>query len=262
MKLCRCAIIELMKKLIIANWKMNPQSVKEVEGLFKSVMNGVKTAKNTQVVVCPPFPYLYIAKKFKSQKVVLGAQDVFQESAGAHTGEVSAGMLANLGVKYVIIGHSDRRAQGDTNHIVSQKVMNALKEGMKPLLCVGEQSRDEHGVYLAFIQTQLHECLAGVSKAQIQNVIIAYEPIWSISTTPNSQEDTPADCLEMTIFIRKVLSDMCGASTAKDIYILYGGSVNEKNFSDFIIHGGADGLLVGRASLDVKKFNKIIGTDK
>jgi len=249
-----------MKKLIIANWKMNPKSLLEAESLWKKIIAVSKNSKNALVVVCPPFPFLPLGKKLKSKSVATGAQDVFRDPLGAHTGEVSASMLTSLGVRYVIIGHSDKRKEGDTNAIVNQKMITALKAKIEPILCIGESVRDDNGFYLGFIKNQIHECLAHIPKNQVKNIIIAYEPIWSISTNPNAIEDTPEDSMEMSIFIRKVLSDSLSPTVAKDIRIIYGGSINDKNAEGFLSRGGVSGVLVGGASLDPKKFNSIINS--
>jgi triosephosphate isomerase (TIM) len=246
-----------MKKLVVANWKMNPASLKEAESLWTSIAKSNKPTRDAEIVVCPSFPYLYVSKKLKFKNITLGAQDVSSDAEGAHTGEVSASMLASLGVKYVIVGHSDNRKAGDTNEVVNKKILQALKSKLKVILCIGESTRDDHGFYLSFLKTQIHECFAGVSRAQLANIVIAYEPIWSISTNPNAVEDTPADSLEISIFILKTLSDIFSTSSAKDVRILYGGSVNEINAQSFLEHGGVSGVLVGRASLDPKKFTKI-----
>ena len=245
-----------MKYLIVANWKMNPASYKEATNLWKAYAK-VDT-KNTEVVVCSPFPFLSIKKEMKSKKVMLGAQDVAGEASGPYTGEVSASMLKDMGVKYVIIGHSDTRAKGDTNQSVNKKILSALKLGLKPIVCIGERERDDHGFYLHFIKTEIQECFANVSRAQLANISIAYEPIWSISTTPGARAETPEDSLEMSLFILKTLSDIFSTSAAKDVRIIYGGSVDDVTIGDFLAHGGASGVLVGRASLDPKKFANMI----
>ncbi len=162
------------KKLIVGNWKMNPVSLKDAEILFKSVSLASKDARNAEIVVCPPFPFLSIVKSVKTKKVKLGAQDVSQEKEGAFTGQISASMLSSMGVSYVIIGHSERRAIGETDDIIGKKITQALKAKLVPIVCVGESIRDTHGDYLGFIKQQLSACLASVSKAQMKNIIIAY----------------------------------------------------------------------------------------
>jgi len=257
-----------MKKIIIGNWKMNPLSLQEGESLFINIAKSASLIKNTEIVICPPFLYLpsfvsILAGKGKPKfpnlhkKISLGAQNVFWGEGGAFTGEVSAEMLYNIGVRYVILGHSERRALGETNALVNKKIKASLSAGLRPILCVGESTRDENHNYFNLVKTQLEECLNGVKKTLIPKVIIAYEPIWAISTTENRKDATPADSLEMVIFIRKILSDKFG-SDAGGMRIVYGGSVNEKNAPEFFKNGGIDGLLPGRASLDIARFIKII----
>ncbi len=250
------AEVAKVKRIIVANWKMNPSSVKEAGKLFSDVVKAIPSLKNTEVVICPPFLYLEQLRKI-SRKIILGAQDVSSEECGAFTGDVSAEMLFNMGAKYVITGHSERRARGEGNSDVNKKIKSALSVGLVPILCVGESARDESHGYFNLVKTQLEECLNGIQKASISNIIIAYEPVWAISSTVNRQDAIPADCREMVIFIRKIISDKIGVQT-KMPKILYGGSVNDKDVEGFLKDGGVDGVLVGRASLDAEKFSNII----
>ena len=247
----------MIKKLIVANWKMNPRSQKEADTIFSSVYNFAKISKNADVVVCPPFPFLSIGKKIKSQKVSLGAQNVSYAIEGAYTGEVSPLMLVSFGVKYVIVGHSEVRSQGETNEIINKKLLNIFKNKLTPILCIGESVRDSHGEYLSFIKNQILLCLANVSKTQMINLVVAYEPVWAIGESA-TREATPEEFVEISIFIRKIISDLYGAKIAHSIKILYGGSVHSENAKLFLLDGHADGLLVGRDSLNPKKFGAII----
>lgn len=247
-----------MAKIIVANWKMNPQSKKEAEVLFNEVVKLSKNIKNTQIIICPPFPFLYIYKKIKSKKIFLGSQNVVNTVEGSHTGEISPLMLSDMGVKYVIVGHSERRLQGEDNKIVNEKILNSLKFKLSPILCIGENNRDKEGFYLSFVEEQLKECLAGVSHAQMKNIIIAYEPIWAIGKNA-IREATAGEFMEIKIFTKKVLSDIYGPKIAHSTTIIYGGSVNGDNVSSFMKNGGgADGVLVGRDSLNPKKFSAIL----
>ncbi len=250
-----------MTKIVVANWKMNPQSKKEAEVLFNQFSIILRNIKNSQIVVCPPFPFLFTSKKFKSKKLILGAQNVVNQNEGSHTGEVSPLMLLNLGVKYILIGHSERRLLGENNKIVNEKILNSLKYKLSPIVCIGETIRDRDGFYLSFIKDQIRECLAGVSKNQIKNIIITYEPVWAIGKD-SVREATRDEFLEMKIFIKKIISDMYDAKIAHSILILYGGSVNPQNAKSFTEDGGADGLLVGRDSLNYKKFGAILDAIK
>ena len=245
------------KKIIIGNWKMNPLTGKEAEKLFESIAKSVSRIKKTEVIVCAPFVYLDRLTKIRTSKIKLGAQDSFGLDIGPFTGEVSPEMLYDIGVRYVILGHSERRTLGENNSDINKKIKGALSAGLVPILCVGESERDENHEYFNIVKTQLEECLAGVSKISISKIIIAYEPIWAISSTANRRDATALDSREMAIFIRKILSDKFG-SEAQSIKIIYGGSANEKDAEDFLKNGGVDGLLPGRASLDAKKFSEII----
>jgi len=247
---------KITKKIICGNWKMNPRSSKEAEKLFNDVVRNISEIKKTNIVICPPFLYLDKVKKI-SKKIVLGAQDDFPGDVGAFTGEVSAEMLYNLGVRYVILGHSERRALGENDGDINKKIKSSLAMGLRPILCVGERERNDNHDYFNLIKMQLEDCLDGVSKNNAVKIIIAYEPIWAISSTKDRKDATPNDSSEMAIFIRRVLFTKFGKDSS-NVKILYGGSVGEKNAEDFLKDGGIDGLLVGRASLDAKKFSQII----
>jgi triosephosphate isomerase (TIM) len=252
-----CDIIGYMAKIVVANWKMNPQSEKEAEVLFKDTFALAKVSQNTKIIICPPFPYLYISLKFKNKKVLLGAQNVSKEEGGSHTGEVSPKMLLSMGASFAIVGHGEERLLGETNEIINEKILNLLKYKLSPILCVGESERDKEGSYLSFVGEQLKGCLLGVPKAQMKNIIIAYEPIWAIGASA-TREATKEEFIEMKIFIKKVISDIYDGRIAHSIPILYGGSVNPENASQFVDGGKADGLLVGRDCLDPKKFGAIL----
>ena len=249
-----------MSKFVVANWKMNPQSQKEAEILFKGVYNLVKNVKNNvQIIICPPFPYLSVFKKFKNKKIILGAQNVANFPEGSHTGEVSSKMLKNMGVNYCIVGHSERRLAGETNKNINQKILNLLKLKITPILCVGENKRDLDGFYLSYVSEQIKESLAGVTRTEIKNIIVAYEPVWAIGKDA-TREATREEFMEMKIFIKKVISDIYESKIAHSVPIIYGGSVNPQNAKSFVGDGGADGLLVGRDSLNLKKFGAILST--
>ncbi len=244
------------KKIIIANWKMNPLTQKDAEKLFNAVVKQARF-KRAEVVICLPYIFLDKLKKL-SRKIYLGAQDAFWGDTGAFTGEVSAAMLEEMGVEYVILGHSERRTLGETNSLINKKLKASISAGLLPILCVGEDSRGADHAYFAVVRKQLQECLKGIPKVLISKIIIAYEPVWALSTTVGRHDATPADSLEMALFIRKILSDMSSQKVAKKVRIIYGGSVNDRDAEDFIKFGGVVGLLVGKASLDAKKFGNII----
>lgn len=246
-----------MNKIIVANWKMNPNSIKEAESLFIGANNSIKNTKNINIIICPPFPFLFTNKKIKNKKIILGAQDVSIEVSGSHTGEVSPLALSDLGVKYVIVGHGERRKQGENNEIINKKILNLIKFKLSPIVCIGENTRDGEGNYLSFVEEQIKTCLNRVSRLQIKNIIIAYEPLWAVGGDAQ-REATKEEFIEMKIFIRKIISDIYDSKIAHNVPILYGGSVNSLNAKSFTDEGQADGLLVGRDSINSKKFDAII----
>ncbi len=242
------------QKIIIGNWKMNPASLKEAEKILKNISNSL-SVKKSKVVVCPPYVFLEKISKV-SKKINLGAQDVYPNNLGLPTGEISIEMLSNLKTKYVILGHSERRSRGEDNLFINKKVKTVLSAFLVPVLCVGENERDEEHSYLGFVKKQLEECLEGIPKDLVGSIIIAYEPVWAIGKNAK-REAEPEEFEEMSIFIKKVLSDKFGSKNIEGINIIYGGSVNPKNALSFV-KAGADGLLVGRDSLNPEKFLEII----
>ncbi len=237
-----------MKLLVVANWKMNPQSLKEAKLLFNSVkkelkehsaffssLREIKGVKKAEVIICPPFVYLPILKSFKG--FVFGSQDCFWEEKGAYTGEVSPTMLKSLGCQYVIVGHSERRRHfQETDEMINKKIKAVLKAKLKPILCIDNISQLKNG--LKGIETW---------KLKIKNLIIAYEPLFAIGT---GIACSPERAKEMKNKIQKLLG--------KNIKVLYGGSVNSENAANYIKQAGFDGLLIGGASLNAKEFVKII----
>ena len=248
---------KIIKKIIVGNWKMNPLTLKEAEKLFSDVAKGISGIKKTEIMICAPFIYLERLKKIRTSKIKIGAQNAFLGDTGAFTGEVSSLMLSNIGVKYVILGHSERRAMGESNSDINKKIKSSLSAGLIPILCVGENVRDESHSYFNLVKTQIEECLMGVSKNSISKIVIAYEPVWALSSTLDRKDATSIDSREMAIFIRKILADKFGKD-AGSTRIIYGGSANEKDAEDFLKNGGVDGLLPGRASLNAKKFVEIV----
>lgn len=242
-------------KIIIANWKMNPLTIKEVEVFLKNFK--LFNFRNVEVIICPPFPFLYLFGKTKSKKIKLGAQNISSEISGAYTGEVSASMVSNLKASHVILGHSECRARGETDQDINKKILIALKYNLTSILCLGEKERDERGDFLSFVESQLKNCLLGVPKNKINQIIFAYEPIWAIGKD-SKREATVEEFIEMKIFIKKIISNLYDVKTAEQIKIIYGGSVSPENAQIFVKEGKADGLLVGRDSLNIERFKQII----
>jgi triosephosphate isomerase len=247
-----------MKSLIVGNWKCNPVSQKEVKNILDGIAKSAKKSKKAEVVICPPFVFLNLAlAKAKAFKV--GAQNCFWEEKGAFTGEISSAMLSNLGCKYIIIGHSERRKHfGETDETANKKIKIAIKEKLIPILCIGETAKErEDGKLESVLSAQIKIGLESISSAEIKKsgLVVAYEPLWAIgSGNPCGVEDAE----KAGLLLKKILSGIFGFETANIIRILYGGSVNSKNASSYIKESGLQGLLIGGASLDPKEFSKII----
>jgi triosephosphate isomerase len=253
-----------MQKLIVANWKMNPQSLAEAMELFNSVKNWIKrhsnVLKNIGIIICPPFVYLsnIISSnpKHLTSTISLGAQNLFWEERGAFTGEISPKMLKNLGCQYVIVGHSERRKiLGETDEMINKKMKAAIKAKLKPILCIGETEKErKFGKTLQVLKNQIKKALKGTSniKLQTSNLVIAYEPVWAIGT---GNPCKPEDAKGVLAFLKKITKQLNNLTTQQ--LILYGGSVDSQNAKDYI-KVGFDGLLVGGASLNSKEFIKII----
>lgn len=233
---------------------MNPGSFREAVRITKEEDKSASTARNVEVVLTPPFVFLDSVNRL-IEKAKLGAQDAFWERAGKSTGEISAVQLKSIGVKYVIVGHSERRALGDTNEIVRKKFKSVLSEGLCAVLCVGEKDRAKEVAFPPSVREELGSALKGISRKLLGKVVIAYEPVWAVGT---GKPESPQNVFEMSTLIRRELFGMFGKKISSQIPVLYGGSVDEKNAADFVSHGRVDGLLVGGASLNTVKFASII----
>jgi len=254
------------KILITANWKCNPTTQREVEGLLREIKKGIRGIKNIEVVISPPFIYLPIllekilGKRGKKRGDTLkaGAQDCFWENSGAYTGEVSSSMLKDLGVEYVILGHSERRKHfGETNEMVAKKIKTVLKNKLSPILCIGETKEKRNNKKVEkVLKSQLKEALAPITEYRltISNFAIAYEPVWAIGT---GNFCPPDEARNVLMFIKKELIKILPRELSQNIRILYGGSVDSKN-ARWYIDAGFKGFLVGGASLIPQEFIKIV----
>lgn len=244
------------QKIIVGNWKMNPNSTEEARRIFLSVKRQAIKAKNIFTIICPPFTYLQQCRKlYVGDYMAIGGQNLSNEYSGSFTGEISADMLKSVGAEYCIIGHSERRIIGETDEIVALKSHTALKAGLKVILCIGEKERDVQVAYLDFLKNQIKQSLHRVERRYIKDIIVAYEPIWAIGA---KKAMTSADIYEMTIFIKKTLSDIYGQEEAIKTKVLYGGAVTFRNAKDIILEGKVDGLLVGHESVNQDGFKGII----
>lgn len=242
-------------KLIIANWKAYITSKKAAKELVAEIMKQ-KISKEVELVLCLPTVFLADLQKSRSKEFSFGLQNIFWERRGAYTGEITLDMLDDFFIKYVILGHSERRTHfGETDEVVNKKIKAALSAGLKAVLCVGEREREDKKSVPAIVGEQVKRCLAGINPIQLKDLVVAYEPIWAIGT---GVPDTPHDALSAAIYIRKIISEMYNAKIGTGVKVLYGGSVNADNVSSFVNQDGIDGVLVGKASTDKKEFVEIL----
>ena len=245
------------KTVIAGNWKMNktPSETKAFAEEFKALLPKTKWC---DVVICVPFVDLPAAvRAFKDSRVAVGSENLYFEKSGAFTGEVAADMLADLDVRYVIIGHSERRQYfGETDITVNKKVHAALEVGLNPIICVGESlEQREMGVTMELIALQVKSALAGVMPEQVRKCVIAYEPIWAIGTGKTATGEQAA---EVCTFIRATIRALYGARIARGVTIQYGGSMNPKNAAELLSHEDIDGGLIGGASLKPDQLMEIV----
>lgn len=260
-----------MKPLIVANWKCNPTTLQEVKKLFNPLKRRLQPAhrpptsgplkkiKNIEVVICPPFVYLpyFLSPISYILYPKLGGQNCFWKEKGPFTGEISPKQLSNLGCKYVILGHSERRNWfGETDEMVNKKIKAAILAKLNPIFCIGETEEErEKGQILNILKSQIEKGLEKVPKKEIKKITIAYEPAWAIGTgKPCDTEEAQ----KMSLLIRKTMARKYSLSIAKKIRIIYGGSVNSKNARAYIKEADFQGLLIGGASLNPQEFIKIL----
>lgn len=245
------------KKIIVANWKMNPASVGDAVALARKIERAAAAHLRAEVVVAPPAVFLTpVARVLK--KAALGAQNVFWEQAGPYTGEMSPAQMKNIGVSHVIVGHSERRENlGETDEMVHRKIAAVAGAGMAAILCIGERHRAGADMP-AEVGAQLKGALSGLKKSFVKNVIVCYEPVWAISTTFGARPATADDALRAAVYVRKIIGAVFGPAAGRTARVIYGGSVNAKNVASFLGLGGMDGALVGSASLDEKELSAIV----
>jgi triosephosphate isomerase len=248
------------KSFVAGNWKMHTTAPEALQ-LARGVSDGLGSV-NCDVAVCPPFVYLdAVAKALKGGRVAVGAQNMHFEAKGAFTGEVSAAMLKEVGCRYVILGHSERRhVFGEKDDFINAKVKAALAGGLDPILCVGETLAErDANTTMAVVERQTREGLKGVTSEQMARVTIAYEPVWAIGTGRNA---TPAQAQEVHAETRKVLVALYGKAVAESVRIQYGGSVKPENAREILAQPDVDGALVGGAALKADSFLAIVKAAK
>ncbi|KKP80105.1 MAG: triose-phosphate isomerase [Candidatus Moranbacteria bacterium RIFOXYA12_FULL_35_19] len=247
-----------MNKLIVGNLKMNILSQTERERYLNSLQKELvgKKINNCEIIICPPFVHLEGFRKAKIKKIILGAQNMFWEAKGSFTGEVSPAMLKDFGCEYVILGHSERRRYFcERDEEINLKIISALKNNLKPIICVGESKQEkEDNQTLSVISQQVKSALEKVSRTKAENLVIAYEPIWSVGTDEVPKEN---EIMEARVLIFKILTGLFGVKYAQKVKIIYGGSVSVFTVKQVCLDPGMDGALIGRESLTPYEFVKI-----
>lgn len=250
--------MEKQRKLVIAgNWKMN-KTVAEAVDLVQGLKRELAAVKEVDIIVCPPFTALDgVSKAVLESNIRLGAQNMSEQGNGAFTGEISAVMLKEFSVRYVILGHSERRQyQKEPDALIAKKALAAHAASIKPIVCVGETLEErESNRTESVIGGQLEGSLAGLSKDQMEETIVAYEPVWAIGTGRNA---TPQQAQDVHAFIRRTLARLFDDAVARRVRIQYGGSVKPANARELMGQPDVDGALVGGAALEVRSFSDII----
>ena len=247
----------MRKKFVAGNWKMFTNTA-AARQLASAVVRGLGEDQRVAVAVCPPFPYLsVVAEALKGSPVALGAQNCYHEKEGAFTGEVSPAMLVDVGCRYVILGHSERRQKlGETDAFINRKVHAALAAGLEVILCLGETLQERQADRTeAVLETQLYGSLAGVDAAGLRHVVLAYEPVWAIGTGHNA---TPEQAQQAHVFLRGRIHQRFGEESASALPIQYGGSVKPDNAASLFRQADVDGGLIGGASLNADHFLAIV----
>ena len=238
--------------LIVANWKAYVGRIDDAKKLMQAGKKIMRSADHT-VVLAPPAPFVGAFAIKNTSSISFAAQDVSASHGGALTGESTAQAYAASGASYAIIGHSERRAAGDTDEIVAQKLTQALAAGLTPILCVGEHERDRDGRYLTYVREEITSAFASLTQKERARIIIAYEPLWAIGKTA-AEAIGPQDLAEMVLYIRKVLAELVSGKTSANMLVLYGGSVEPANIRDLARWARIDGFLIGHASVDESTF--------
>lgn len=244
-------------KIIAGNWKMN-NTAADATALINDLNKEIEGIEGVEVVACPTYTALAASgEALKGSSIGLGAQNMHFEANGAYTGEISAAMLKELGVQYVILGHSERRQYfAETDEVINKKTKVALNEGLVPLVCVGETLDErESGVTETVVVTQLKGCLDGLSTDEAAKTVVAYEPVWAIGT---GKVATPEQAQEVHATIRQTLTDLFGEETAEKVRIQYGGSMKPGNAAELLSQKDIDGGLIGGAALDAVSFIDIV----
>lgn len=242
--------------LIVANWKAYVEELAKAKKLF-AVSKRLAKSSGITIALAPPSPILGALSLRNKSKVAFSAQDISVTTGGAQTGEATAQAYSAVGVTYAIVGHSERRAAGDTDVIVAEKLKHALVHGLTPILCVGERERDGEGRYLALVREELTAAISPLTPKERAKVIVAYEPLWAIGKTADDAIEQ-SDLTEMVLYIRKVLAELLPGKSSQRSLVLYGGAVEAGNIRDLAGASGVDGFLIGHASIDPRTFSLLV----
>ncbi len=245
-----------MKNLIVGNWKLYVNTPAEGKKLLRGIDKGLPRQLKSDIVVCPQISLAPLLRSgYGGKRIAFGTQDMYVEESGSYTGAVSPASLVSSGLKYVIVGHAERRAEGDTDETVSKKAALAIQMKLHPIICVGEPVRDAEGGHFSYLAQNVLASLSHIAPSEKARFTIAYDPLWAIGA-----EEPPASRLvsEAIIYIRKTLADTWGRDAALKVRIIYGGSVTPESAAGFKAEKQVQGFLVGRASVDPKKFTDII----
>jgi triosephosphate isomerase len=242
--------------IIVANWKAYVEDAGRAKKLF-SLAKRLTVSTKVKIVLAPSSPYIGLLAPKNTSKVSFASQDISLSMGGPHTGEVTAPMLTSLGATYTLVGHSERRALGETREVIAQKVSHAITHSLTPIVCVGEKERDVEGHYLTEIRADIVSALERLEPKERAGVIIAYEPVWAINKDAADAIGVN-DLSEMTLYIRKVLAELSTTKVIAKTIVLYGGSVEPENIRALAGGSGVDGFLVGHASVDPQMFTALV----
>ncbi|MEK7156701.1 MAG: triose-phosphate isomerase [Patescibacteria group bacterium] len=246
-----------MKSIVVANWKMNPPTMREAKKLFDATRKAGESAKNVTLIVAPPVIFLRdLRARYKGKRIAFAIQSASAEGSGAFTGDISLLQAKDAGAQYVIAGHSEQRAKGESNETAGKVVVAALVSGLTPVLCVGERERSHNGEHFNVVKEQLRAAFSDVEQGRVTKVLVAYEPVWAIG---GEKAMSPRDMHEMTIFIRKTIVGMKGEA-GMNVKILYGGATIESNALPMLQESGVQGFIVGHVSIDAYRFAALISS--
>ncbi|VAW33239.1 Triosephosphate isomerase [hydrothermal vent metagenome] len=242
--------------IIATNWKAYVESVEKAKKI-STLAKRLALRSSHEIIIAPPATFLGLLAEKNHSKVSFMAQDISSMTGGAHTGEITASMARNSGASYALVGHSERRAMGENNELITKKLQHILAQGLTPVLCVGESKRDDDGSYLTFLREEIIDAFEPLTRKERLQVVIAYEPIWAIGKKA-SESITVADLTEMVLYIRKILTEFLSGRATNNVRVLYGGSVEPNNIRTLAEGSGIDGFLIGHASVELESFSALV----